>query len=161
MIATNRYASSWRACSVLFMVRQVFEEPHVDRTSPLGASEPRVNWFLESTRPQAVDGRRVINDLYSRMPDPEGKVRGRLRSTDDVVLHATLDELFIHDLLILRYRVEYEEGEGDGTRPDFRLYEGGDYVGAVEVASMFLSAEWAAEQKRTASWWTRSTIVSR
>jgi hypothetical protein len=132
------------------MVLQVFEEPQIERTSPLGASEPRVNWFLQSTRPQAAEGRRIINDLYSRMADSERKLRDKLRSTNDMVLHTALDELFIHDLRIGRYRVEYEAGEDEGTRPDFRLFEGSDYAGAVEIVSVFLSAEWAAQQRRNA-----------
>jgi len=60
-----------------------------------------------------------------------------------------LDELLVHDLLVSRYRVTYEEGEG--TRPDFRLYEDdGAYVAAVEVATLFLREDWSAEQRRHA-----------
>jgi hypothetical protein len=43
--------------------RVAFEEPAVPRITPVSATEPRVNWFLESTRPEAVEGRRLVNDL--------------------------------------------------------------------------------------------------
>lgn len=134
---------------LLPVVRQVFDEPSIARITPLEATEPTVNWFLESTRPDAVEGRWVINDLYSRFPDDGGRLRAGLRSGDDERLMGALDELLVHDLLVSRYRVTYEEGEG--TRPDFRLYDGGGaYVAAVEVATLFLGEDWAAEQRRQA-----------
>lgn len=40
------------------MGERVFEEPRVPRTTPLGEIEPKVNWFLKSTRAAAVEGRR-------------------------------------------------------------------------------------------------------
>lgn len=131
------------------MARQVFDEPSVARITPLEATEPTVNWFLESTRPDAVEGRRVINDLYSRFPDERGRLRADLRSSDEARQMGALDELLVHDLLVSRYRVTYEEGEG--TRPDFRLYDGGGaYVAAVEVATPFLGEDWVAERRRHA-----------
>nr|BFE56487.1 hypothetical protein GCM10020063_010130 [Dactylosporangium thailandense] len=75
-------------------------------------------------------------------------MRADLRSSDDRRMLGAMDELFVHDQLIRRYRVTYEEGEG--TRPDFRVYAGAAYVGAVEVATLFLRDDWAAEERRNA-----------
>jgi hypothetical protein len=124
----------------------VFDEPAIPRDGWLRGSEPMVSWFRESTRPEAVEGRRVINDLYSRFPDTTGRMVAELRSTDDRRLYSALDELFVHDLLIRHYRVGYEEGAG--TRPDFRLYRGGACMGVVEVLSLFQREDWTAEQRR-------------
>jgi hypothetical protein len=85
--------------------RVVFGEPACPRTMLLAATEPRVNWFLKCSRPEAANGRRVVNDLYSRFPDPEGRLRDRLRSTKEADLVAALDELLVHDHLQRRYRV--------------------------------------------------------
>jgi hypothetical protein len=128
-------------------MRQVFEKPSVARTTPLGAAEPRVNWFLKSTRPQAVEGRRVINDMYSRFPDIGGRLRHRLRSRRDSDHLAALDELLAHELLSQHYRVEYEAATA-GTRPDFLLFDGSVHVGTVEVYSLMLRGEWEDERRR-------------
>jgi hypothetical protein len=111
----------------------VFDEPLVPRTTDLTATEPQVNWFLQSTRPEAIEGRRIINDLYSRFPDKSGRIWADLRSDDDKRHLSALDELLVHDILFRSFRVEYEEG--DGTRPEFRLYnhQDGAHVGTVEV----------------------------
>jgi hypothetical protein len=108
----------------------------------LGATEPRVNWFLESSRLAAVEGRRVVNAMYARFPDRDGAMRRALRGKDDTRLLTALDELLVHELLSRRYLVIYEEG--DRARPDFRLYDGRGYVGAVEVVSLFMRQDWAA-----------------
>ena len=108
------------------MVRPVFDDPPVPRVTHLAATEPQVNWFLESTRPEAVEGRRIVNDLYSRFPDNHDHMYDDLRSRDEKRLLGALDELLVHDLLIPRYHVVYEEGEA--THPDFRLYDGDGHV---------------------------------
>jgi len=100
------------------MHERVFDEPLVPRTTYLTATEPQVNWFLQSTRPEAIEGRRVINDLYSRFPDKSGRMRADLRGDDEKRRLSALDELLVYEMLARSYRVEYEEG--DGTRPDFR-----------------------------------------
>jgi hypothetical protein len=53
-----------------------------------------------------------------------------------------------YDLLAGRYRVAYEEG--GGTRPDFRLHDVDEYVGAVEVLTLLQRADWTAEGRRHA-----------
>src|SRR6266849_7662032 len=98
------------------MLGRVFEKPRVPRTTPLGVTEPRVNWFLRSTRPEAVEGRRVVNGMYSRFPDHDGGLRRRLRSRTDSDLQAALGGLLVHELLRRHYRVEYEGEATPGTR---------------------------------------------
>src|SRR4051794_33290895 len=90
----GRAAAGW-ALLCLFVVRRVFDEPAIPRDGWLRGSEPMVSWFRESTRPEAVEGRRVINDLYSRFPDTTGRMVAELRSTDDRRLYSALDELFV------------------------------------------------------------------
>ena len=46
--------------------REALAEPTVPRESPLGSVEPAVNWYLESTRQEAVAGRALINQLSLR-----------------------------------------------------------------------------------------------
>ncbi|MET8090534.1 hypothetical protein [Micromonospora sp. NPDC005220] len=131
------------------MVGLVFEEPRIAREGGISPAEPTVNWFLECTRPQAAQGRRIINEMYSRFPDRDGRLHAELRAPDDTRLYSALDELLVHDLLSRRYRVSYEEGSG--TRPDFRLYAAdGSYVGAVEVLTLTLREDWTTEQRRHA-----------
>lgn len=125
----------------------VFPEPSVDRDGPLGWAEPGVNFYMESTRPQAVDARARINAAYQRFPDEYGTLAGRLRS-GDVTQHCTaLDELFVHDQLIGIGRIVHEE---DGKGPDFRIYRDDSYIGAVEVCSLFENREWSQAQQRHA-----------
>ena len=125
----------------------VFPEPSVPRDRWLGWAEPLVNLYLESTRPEAVVAREWINAAYRRFPDPTGELAGRLRSTDNVQHSSALDELFVHDRLVRHGRVVHEEG---GVGPDFRIYRDDEYLGAVEVCSLFENKEWEAEQKRHA-----------
>jgi hypothetical protein len=128
------------------MLRQVFDEPRVRRDTHPSASEPMANWFLESTRPQAVEGRRQVNGMYERFPDAKGRLFAELHASDNTRLLSALDELLVHDLLARHYDVAYEQGEN--TQPDFRLYREKTYVGAVEVMTLLTRDDWAAEQRR-------------
>lgn len=126
----------------------VFPEPSVDRDGPLGWAEPGVNFYLESTRPQAVAARAWINAAYQRFPDDEkGTFAGRLRSADETQHYTAMDELFVHDQLIRVGRVVHEE---DGKGPDFRIYREDTYIGAVEVCSLFENREWFQARQRHA-----------
>jgi hypothetical protein len=125
----------------------VFPEPSVPRDGPQGWAEPNVNFYLESTWPEALIAREWINNAYRRFPDPAGEFAGRLRSTDNVQHASALDELFVHDRLVRHGRVVHEEG---GVGPDFRIYRDDDYLGAVEVCSLFDNKEWEAERRRHA-----------
>jgi hypothetical protein len=107
-----------------------------------------VNWFLKSTRPQAVEGRRVVNDLYSRFPDTNGMLRRRLRSRNNLDLRTALDELFVHEQLSRRYRVEYEPVTASGGSPDFKLYDGPDHAATVEVVSLMDGPKWEHQRRR-------------
>jgi hypothetical protein len=109
-------------------------------------AEPRVNWFLTSTRPEARRSRTTVNRWYAAFPDPDGALGRRLRSPDDVDHQQAMDELHVHHLLRRSSRcVTYEE---EGRGPDFRVYEAGQLLASVEVASLFTKAEWAAEDQR-------------
>jgi hypothetical protein len=123
----------------------VFAEPEVPRDGPLGSAEPAVNFLLESSRPAARQARKTVNDWYSRFPDSDGNFCARLRSPNSADHQVAMDELFVHERLAASMRVSYEE---DGTGPDFRIYQGTDYVGAIEVLSLFMAADWSGQQDR-------------
>ncbi len=125
----------------------VFPEPSVSREGPMGWSEPAVNYYRTSTRTDAVVARKWINAAYARFPDPSGELSGRLRSARNDQHMSALDELFVHDRLIQHGRVVHEEG---GVGPDFRIYRNEEYVGAIEVCSLFDNPQWEAEQMRHA-----------
>jgi hypothetical protein len=126
----------------------LFPEPPKPRIRPLGRVEPAVHWFTESTRPEAQMSRETVNRWYEELDDADGGFAQRLRSELDVDHYQTLDELFVHHLLRSRHQdVLYEEaGEG----PDFRVYEGGVLIAAVEVLSLFQRADWEQQQRRHA-----------
>ncbi|MFL6077710.1 MAG: hypothetical protein ACJ73S_30470 [Mycobacteriales bacterium] len=107
-----------------------------------------MNFYLESTREEAIVARDWINAAYEQFPDPGGALAGRLRSTDNVQHASALDELFVHSRLAPHGRVIHEEG---GVGPDFRIYHHEEYLAAIEVCSLFENAQWTAEQKRHAA----------
>lgn len=124
----------------------LFPEPPVPRTSALGRVEPAVHWFTESTRPEASASRATVNRWYAEIDDPDGRFARRLRSEVDVDHHQALDELHVHHLLRRSHEdVRYEEG---GVGPDFRVYESGECVAAIEVLSLFERADWDQEQRQ-------------
>ena len=123
----------------------VFTEPRVPRDTPLGWAEPSVNFLLESTRPAARRGRKTINDWYSHFPDPDRKFRARLRSPKGTDHEVAQDELFVYEQLVGNAKVSYEEG---GKGPDFRLYQGTYYLGAIEVLSLFMTGDWSSQQNQ-------------
>ncbi|MFI5936271.1 hypothetical protein [Actinoplanes sp. NPDC051494] len=127
------------------MMRQVFDEPKVRRDRGLSGAEPAVTWFAEVTRPAAVEGRRIINEFYARFADTTGRMLDDLRSTDDRRFCSALDELYVHEQLIQHYRVGYEQGAR--TQPDFRLYRDQEYVGTVEVLTLFERDDWEKEAR--------------
>jgi len=123
----------------------LFPEPDVARDGPLGWAEPSVNFLLESTRPVAAAGRANVNAWYSRFPDPDGSFGARLISPRGTDHEVALDELLLHERLAQKARVSYEE---DGQGPDFRLYQGDKYLGAIEVMSLFMEHGWSEVQAR-------------
>lgn len=126
--------------------RQVlFSERTAAREGPLGWTEPSVNFLLESTRPIAAVGRSNVNKWYSRFPDIDGKFGARLISQKGVDHQTALDELLLHEMLTAKALVIYEEG---GRGPDFRLYAGRDYLGAVEMMSLFMEEGFSNTEAR-------------
>lgn len=124
----------------------LFPEPRVARTSWLGWSEPRVHWLTECLHAEAVMSRATVNEWYQQFPDPEGRMAQRLRSEIDVDHLQALDELFVHRILRQRHEeVRYEEG---GVGPDFRVYEQGELMLAVEVATLFMRSDWNDDDRR-------------
>ncbi len=120
----------------------VFPEPSTPRTDWMGWAEPRVNFLLTSTLPEAIAGRAWVNTCYGRFPDAGGSVFARLTSTNDSDYATALDELFLHECLLQCGRVTNEEG---GRGPDFRIYRGSEYLGAIEVRSIFMRGDWSEE----------------
>ena len=111
----------------------------------MGWAESEVNFYLTSTRREAAEARKWINAAYRRFPDPAGEFYGRLRSTDDRQHVSAIAELFVYDLLVDQHsRVVHEEG---GIGPDFRIYSGEEYLGAVEVCTLFEKEEWETKEK--------------
>lgn len=110
----------------------LFPEPTSPREGPLGYVEPPVRWFSTSTRPQAIASRAAVNTWYAEFPDtPDRTFAKRLKSGNAVTHYGALDELYVHHLLRRRFDdVRYEEG---GKGPDFRVYENGACILAVEV----------------------------
>jgi hypothetical protein len=103
-----------------------------------------VHWYTESTRPEAVLARSQLNEWYCGFDDPDDKFAARLRSEVDADHLQAIDELYVHQLLRLRWEdVRYEEG-GVGT--DFRIYEAGRPFVAVEVLSLFQRQDWSDQQ---------------
>ena len=70
----------------------------------------------------------------------------KLRSETDSEHHQAIDELVVHQLLLQRWSdVRYEE---NNVGPDFRVYHAGQYLGGIEVASLFERGDWSYEQRR-------------
>lgn len=123
----------------------LFDEPTKVRTGPLGWIEPAVHWFTESTRPEAVASREVVNGWYREFPDPDGRFAARLRSKVNVDHYQALDELYVYHLLRHTHDIHYEVGD---VGPDFRVYEEGACVGGVEVLSLFQREDWSVDERR-------------
>lgn len=104
-----------------------------------------MRWFEESTQPEAVKARGHVNQWAEQFTDADANFLARLRSTVDVDHKAALDELFVHQRLNENAEVRYEEG---GVGPDFRSYQQGLPVGAIEVISLFTKQEWSEQQVR-------------
>lgn len=127
-------------------VISLFAEPTQARAGPIGWTEPVVHYLTESTKPEAVAARRVLNAAYESFPDPQGQFASRLRSEVNVDHLQALDELITHQHLTRQFRdVRYEEGE---RAPDFRVYDKGKLVAAVEVLSLFERKDWSEERAR-------------
>jgi len=135
-----------RATKILRIIYVLFSEPTLLRTTWLGWGEPKVHWLTECSHPEAAQSRNVVNEWYDDFPDLDGQFARRLRSEVDVDHLQALDELYVYQVLRQRHDdVRYEEG---GVGPDFRVYEDGTCVLAVEVATLFLREDWNEEERR-------------
>ena len=124
----------------------LFEEPSSPGPGQFARTDPLVSWYSRSTRPEAKQSRVIVNGWYAVFPDEGGRLAARLRSRDNPTHVAALSELFIHNELKMHHGdVRYEE---DGRGPDFRIYDGGSLVGAVEVVTLTEQQDFAAEQGR-------------
>lgn len=125
-----------------------FSDPRSSRTQPLSWNEPHVHWFTDITRPEAATSRDVVNSWYRDFPDRDGRLLRRLRSQRDTEHFQAIDELYVHHLLREGHEdVRHEEGDG---APDFRVYERGALLAAVEVVSLFQPDVWEADERRHA-----------
>jgi hypothetical protein len=90
-------------------------EPTSPRLTPLKVREPAVNFLKQSTRPQAVQMRRNVNDWYERFPQSDAKFRKNLLSRKNHEHNGALNELHLHEQLRRMHEdVRYEllmEGE--------------------------------------------------
>lgn len=121
----------------------LFPEPSKERQVALRRGEPQVHWYSQCSLPEAVEGRRILNEWYREVKGPMGQFATRLRSENDVDHEQSIDELYVHHLLAQVVEdVRYEEDGG----PDFRLYNDGRVIGSVEVASLFECQEWKADR---------------
>jgi hypothetical protein len=126
----------------------VFLEPPSPRTRPLTTTEPAVHWYTESTWPEAVASRAVVNDWYNAFPDADGRLAERLRSEISRDHYQALDELYVHHILRHEFvDIRYEEG---GNGPDFRVYEDAACTLGIEVLSLFEREDWDAIDRRHA-----------
>lgn len=133
----GRPADNWRVPSPLL------PEPNTPRTAPRGNTEPAIRWLLESTWDEAVAARQNVNAWYADFPDPGGMFAMRLTSENNHRYYQSLDELYVHHLLLRGAGdVRYEE---DGAGPDFRIYDSGRLIAAVEVFTLFEAQDWVAQ----------------
>lgn len=120
----------------------LFDEPTEPRTAALNIGEPAVNFLIESTWPEARAARAVVNGWYREFPS-KNQIAPRLRAQSDVDHYGAIDELFVHSLIPkIGTDIRYEEF---GRGPDFRIYEKGSLIAAVEVASFFMREDWQRE----------------
>jgi hypothetical protein len=75
------------------------------------------------------------------------RLKSLICSSDDIQHASALDELFFFQALPQNIRIVHEEG---GLGPDFRIYEGDQYIVAVEVCSLLENREWDQQQRRHA-----------
>ena len=124
----------------------LFPAPTEPRVGALGGAEPKVHWYMEMTRPEAVDDRETINRRYVRFPDRDGRLAIRIRSEDDAQHESALSELLVYQLLTLRHEdVRHEEEDG---APDFRVYKHSVLIGSVEVLTLLQKDLWEREEGR-------------
>jgi hypothetical protein len=144
----------------------VFDEPLDPREGPFAGL---ADWYRNCGSAEARDARRYINDWYKPFQDRDGMLLGNLRSDSDIGIQTATDELYTHHLLSSSYQARYEE---DTSSPDFRLYRSSEYVGGIEVFTLFPEEGVASEisrntafvnelnhRVRSARWYVRLDIL--
>ena len=77
----------------------------------MGWIESPAHYLSVSTQAEAIAYRAFVNRWYESFADPNEAFAARLRSEVDADHYQALDELFVHHLLLRRYRdIRYEEG---------------------------------------------------
>jgi hypothetical protein len=112
-----------------------FDEPLDPREGPFSGL---ADWYRQCGSQEAQAARRDINAWYMDFPDREGMLLSRLQGDSDIVIHQATDELYVHHLLSSSYQTRYEE---DARSPDFRLYRSSEYIGGIEVLTLFPCAQ--------------------
>jgi hypothetical protein len=120
----------------------VFDEPLDPSEGPF---DRLADWYRKSSTPEACAARSDINAWYAAFPDREGMLLGNLRGDSDIGIQQATDELYVHHLLAGTYEARYEE---DASSPDFRLYQGDEYVAGIEVFTLFPDKDFASKESR-------------
>lgn len=144
----------------------VFDEPLDPCESPF---DGLADWYRNCGSQEARAARRDINAWYADFPDRQGMLLSRLQGDSDIVIHQATDELYVHHLLSSSYQTRYEEDTGS---PDFRLYRSSEYVGGIEVLTLFPEKDFTSKVSRNTAlvaeinrrvrpdqWWVRIDII--
>ena len=118
----------------------LFDNINRDDTGPASYSEPKFGYLNRSGRPTFLAIRPVLEDWFSRYPEPHrNDLRGRFRSSDNTQHRSAFFELFIHELLLrLDCRVKIHPTlAGVTTSPDFLVDSrtNGEFYVEAAVAS--------------------------
>ncbi len=101
---------------------KLFDDTDRDDTGPASYSEPKFQYLNRSARPAFQAIRTVLEEWFSRYPEPHRKdLRARFRSSDNVNHQSAFFELFLHELLLrLGHGIQiHPEVRGATKRPDF------------------------------------------
>jgi hypothetical protein len=120
----------------------VFDEPLDPSEGPF---DRLADWYRKSSTPEARAVRSDINAWHAAFPDRKGMLLGNLRGDSDIGIQQATDELYVHHLLAGTYEARYEE---DASSPDFRLYQGQEYVAGIEVFTLFPDKDFASKESR-------------
>src|SRR5689334_11988523 len=121
------------------MAALVFDEPSEPNDDSYGGL---AEWLRKADSEDARAARRHINEWYEDFPDRSSMVLSRLRGeTNEAILQA-LDELYVGHLLRLACEITYEE---DASSPDFRAYRSSQYLGGIEVVTLFTERDLLSE----------------
>ncbi|MGO9116056.1 MAG: hypothetical protein ACLQPD_00400 [Desulfomonilaceae bacterium] len=114
--------------------------------------ESEYNFLNRSARVEAGGIREVLEDWFSRYPEPEQKkFISRFCTDEDISFFASFFELYLHELLRrLDYAVELETVAISGKRPDFlvKAADGSEFYMEAVLATGMSDKEVAAEKRK-------------